>query len=115
MTRRIEFTVEAIRRDADGLFVAGRCCEDEIHCGDHFEKLVEYEKPKTLAEYATPGRVLDERSIHVKVVLISAYGRNLETLDPGITAEIRLEGDAPGLRLGQVLAGVGKADPARRT
>jgi len=108
--RQIEFTADRLRYQSERLFVIGRCCEDTLVLGDTFSCVCEYEKAVSLEDYARPARRIEERPICLRVVSINAYGRELEFISPGMTAEIGLAGADLGLRVGQVIAGVGDED-----
>lgn len=69
--RDVHFQVVSIQREGSRVFVGGRNCGDALALGD----------------------VLRGVSGDVRVDAILTYGRYLNALDPGLTAELELSGD----------------------
>ena len=90
---RIEFTVEALERDARGLIVCGRCCEAEIVVGDTFTELqrVWYTRSTGSGHLECLGSEL-LADVALEVTEIGFYSRSVESVPHGCTAGIRLGG-----------------------
>jgi len=86
--RRIELSVGLIRRQADRLFVGGRCTHGPLRVGDVFTEAFRYVKAKSLADYGKPPIRCDDsvREIQLEVKSIAFYQRFVNQLYAGDVA-----------------------------
>lgn len=104
--RHIEFIVGPLRYEGERLFVAGRCAKDTLCVGDIFSCIYDYEPAKTLEDYAVPAIKRNIWPVSLLVKSIRAYGRALEELSSGMTAQVELSGSGTeNLVLDRVLSG----------
>jgi hypothetical protein len=95
---QIEFTVEALERDARGLIVCGRCCEADFGIGDTFTALrrLRYERSAETGYLQQVGSDI-VATVELRVAEIGMYGRSVEQVPHAYTAGIRFTGS--GLEL----------------
>src|SRR5262245_5106396 len=106
--RRIEFSVELTRTQTDRIFVAGRCYHGPLRVGDVFTEAYRYIRAESFADYVVPPPRCDDsvREFQLEVKSIFLYGRYLNQIDAGLTAELELTGDgAIPLATGDVMGG----------
>jgi hypothetical protein len=89
--RRIEFIVHAVRTDGGLCYVAGRSCGDTLRIGDTFQR------------WRGNGSS-EDASLSLCVESIRLYGRYLNQIESGMTAELALRTrDVPSIELGTIL------------
>ena len=98
MSKTIEFSIDLIQEHSTGLLsIGGRCCKDTIAIGDVFTCMYTYDWPEFRRGLALDARlylgIMNVRPIRLEVVQILMYGKPLDELDSGYTAEILFKGD----------------------
>lgn len=101
----LEFTVEAVRTENDLVIVAGRVCDLPLQIGDTFDTAYTYPPPCSPSEFSIRREPWDQREVFLCVTRIFAYRKDWSCIDPGLTAEITLQGqNGTVLKVGDVLA-----------
>jgi hypothetical protein len=106
-TNTIQFSIDELRvLKLGGYSISGRCSKGPIAVGDTFDQVLDVLVRKTPEEYATVAtRVVG--AVRLRVDHIRAYGRELETIDQGLTAEIVVSGSGgDSLKIGHSIGGV---------
>lgn len=92
----IEFSADIVEFEGATLVVKGRCLEGPIRTRDVFTATYGLDDPRS----DTPARV-DEAPVLLRIEKISAYRRDFDEIDPGLTARLELV----GVGLAEVKAG----------
>jgi hypothetical protein len=89
----IEFTVEELQQDAEGVVVCGRCCEAEFGIGDVFTTIrcVRFEPDPTSGYPKQAGSEIIA-AVNLRVDAIHFYQRLVDRIYRGCTAGLRLSG-----------------------
>lgn len=83
----IEFSTDIVEFEGTTLVVKGRCLKGPIRTRDFFTAAYGLDDLRS----DTPARV-DEVPVSLRIEKMSAYGRNLEEIHPGLTAQLELVG-----------------------
>ncbi|MCX7806894.1 MAG: hypothetical protein N3A38_17155 [Planctomycetota bacterium] len=82
--RAIQLCIHDVFPFQDGVRVYARCCEEAISVGDHFDLV-----------YELLGHLrINPVGADFTVVSLKAYGKTLDSISPGLTAEVVLVGKA---------------------
>lgn len=94
--RELSFSVDGVLEEPTRLFIGGRNCGDLLRVGDQFT-----------SARRDPDRSSDaDRPISLRLRSILVYGKFMNQIDPGLTAELELERLADARPLArEVLAG----------
>lgn len=91
-SRSFEFEVLIVTSQPDGVRAGGRIIEGIIRVGDVFSVAFRRTHVRTPDGYGPPIRS-DDRPVSIRIEQIHTYGRSLEKLDAGMTAELVLSGE----------------------
>ena len=79
-----EFGVHGVEHDKGTTIVIGRCYKDTLAVGDTFQ-LVTLLEPQ--------GGEAKSHAVNLTIQRMVAYGREMEQIDEGLTAQLRLAGE----------------------
>jgi hypothetical protein len=97
----LEFAVVGVV-DGEELFnepyraVIGRCGDVPIRLDDHFDAVVKYDEPKSIADYERDPIEVSRNRVDLTVKRIHAYGKDREMLERGMTGVLVLVGQGLG-------------------
>jgi hypothetical protein len=83
--RQLKFSVDSMIEDATRVYVGGRVWQDTIRVGDCFVNSV----PSQLAQ--GKGELPGMRLINLRVTAMLTYGKYMNQVDQGVSAELELE------------------------
>ena len=84
MKRDISFSIDAVEKTNDRLFIGGRCHGSDIRIGDVFTTLSNEQKKHT-----------EPSECKLEVIAILTYKKYIDQLSHGMTAELELKEDFP--------------------
>ena len=102
-----EFVISGVVcEERNRLTLIGRNGDTLIRLDETFDALLRYRRRRSAAEYGEEPVVEVEKPVHLRVVGIRAYERDLDALGQGMTGSIVVEGEglkslAPGWVLGE--------------
>lgn len=103
MFRKIAFHIDTFKAIKSRLFVGGRCCEADIRIGDLLTGVARIERPQ---QNSFEFSYVIEAGCELEVVAILTYGKYLNWLGSGMTAELELRGSRyDALKSGKFLYG----------
>lgn len=98
--RYIEFSVDICETEGEKIIAKGRCLRGPICLGDSFTEVYCIPNP-----HSDVSEHVRERAVLLKITRMTAYKRDMEEIDDGLTAAIELAGSGgdaiePGVVLG---------------
>jgi hypothetical protein len=80
-----EFGVHDVEHIAETTIVSGRCYKGPLSVGDTFLSVI---------SLGPTGDRLDSQPVKLKIQEMIAYGREMDQIDEGLTAKIKLAGES---------------------